>query len=64
MVVSDLRVQELGATAALATARLESTIGDDSSTVTEKGHLTLVFQKIDGAWLVVAEHFSYPTGSS
>lgn len=64
MVVSDLRVQELGAMAALATARLESTIGDDASTVTEKGVLTLVFQKTSGSWLIVAEHFSYPTGPS
>lgn len=62
--IKDLAVQELGPTSAMATAKMETTIGDDATTVTEKGELSLVFRKIGDKWMVVAEHFSYPTGAS
>jgi uncharacterized protein (TIGR02246 family) len=64
MVIKELTVQPLGAEAAVASASLETTIGDDSTTVTENGALTLVFRNIAGKWMVVAEHFSYPPRAS
>lgn len=62
--IKDLIVQELGPASAMATAKMETTIGDDATSVTEKGELSLVFRKIGDKWKVVAEHFSYPTGAS
>lgn len=64
MVISSLSIQALGDEVAVATAGLESSIGDDATTTTEKGMVTLVFRKIEDRWMVVAEHFSYPTGPS
>ncbi len=64
MVIADLSIQALGTEVAVATARLERTIGDDATTVTERGTVNLVFHNVEGKWLVVAEHFSYPTKSS
>jgi uncharacterized protein (TIGR02246 family) len=64
MVISSLSIQALGEEVAVATANLESTIGDDATTTTEKGVVTLVFRKVEDRWMVVSEHFSYPTGAS
>lgn len=64
MTITDLSIQALGPDTAVASAGLERTIGDDSSTVTERGALTLVFHKIEDRWMVAAEHFSYTTGPS
>lgn len=58
--IRELSVVELGSDVALAHARLESTIGDDVTTVTERGVVTLMFRKVEERWKVVAEHFSYP----
>ena len=64
MVISNLSIHALGTAVAVATAGLERSIGDDATTTTERGALTLVFRKIEDRWMVVAEHFSYPTGPS
>lgn len=64
MVIKDLSIQALGSDVAVATAGLERSIGDDATTMTERGALTLVFRKIDDRWMLVTEHFSYPTGPS
>jgi ketosteroid isomerase-like protein len=64
LVITDLSIQALGVDVAVATAGLERTIGDDATTTTERGTLTLVFHRVDTKWLVAAEHFSYPTKSS
>ena len=64
MIITNLSIQSLGDDAAVATAGLERTIGDDATTVTERGSLTLVFRKTAGRWMIATEHFSYPTGPS
>ncbi len=64
MTIKDTSVQDLGGSSALATTSLEITVGDDATSVTETGTLSLIFQKSGDNWLVVAEHFSYPTGAS
>jgi uncharacterized protein (TIGR02246 family) len=61
MSVKDVTIRELGEGAAVVTARRESSIGDGSVTVSENGMLTLALQNQQGRWMVVAEHFSYPT---
>jgi uncharacterized protein (TIGR02246 family) len=63
VIVTDLNIQALGDEVAVATAGLERTIGDDATTTTERGALTLVFHKQDERWMIASEHFSYPTGS-
>lgn len=63
IVISDLNIQALGTDVAVATAGLERNIGDDATTTTVRGSLTLVFHKVAERWLVASEHFSYSTGS-
>jgi len=64
MAMKDVSIRGLGPDAAVVTATRESSIGDGSVTLTEKGVLTLVLEKQQGRWMVVAEHFSYPVGRS
>lgn len=64
MVIKDLSIQPLSPSSAVASATLESSIGDDAATVTERGTLTLVLRKVGEGWKLVSEHFSYPTGAS
>ena len=60
MLVGDLRVRNLGKGTAMASFNVETTIGDDSVSVTEKGLSTLVYRKEADKWVIALEHFSYP----
>lgn len=64
MTFKDVSIREFGPDGAILTATRTSSIGDGSVSVTEVGALSLVLQNHDGQWMVVAEHFSYPTGRS
>ncbi len=64
MAIKDLSIREFGPKGAILTATRTSSIGDGSVSVTETGTLSLVLQNREGKWMVVAEHFSYPTGRS
>ena len=63
IVITDLNIQALGTEVAVATAGLERNIGDDATTTTARGTLTLVFHRVAERWLIASEHFSYPTKS-
>ena len=63
MVITDLNIQALGTEVAVATAGLERNIGDDATTTTARGTVTLVFHKSEERWKIASEHFSYPTGT-
>lgn len=58
VMVRDLQIVALGEDAAVAHAQVETNIGDDSATITERGVLTLVFQRRNDTFQIVAEHFS------
>ncbi|MCP4446276.1 MAG: nuclear transport factor 2 family protein [Myxococcales bacterium] len=62
MSFKDVSIRELGTGIAMIHATRESSMGDGSITVSERGILTLILQNRDGRWMVAAEHFSYPTG--
>lgn len=64
MGMKDVSIRDLGPGVAVVSARRESSIGDGAVTVTETGILTLVVQNQQGRWMVVAEHFSFPTSRS
>ena len=64
MSMKDVVIHEVGDVGALVTATRETSMGDGSVTVTDRGVLTLVLRNQDGRWMVVAEHFSYPTSRS
>lgn len=63
VIITDLNIQALGDEVAVVVAGLERNIGDDATTTTERGALTLVFHKQEERWMIASEHFSYPTGS-
>lgn len=63
MTIKDLHIQSLAPGSAVASAGLETTIGDEATSVTERGTLTLAFRSVDGVWKIVSEHFSYPTSA-
>ena len=60
--LKDIQVQSLGPTSAVATAAMSREVGDDVTTVTEQGALTIVLRKDNDAWLIVSEHYSYKRG--
>lgn len=59
----DIQVASLGPTAATATAVMTRELGDDVTTVTEGGALTVVLRKEADLWVIVAEHYSNKRGS-
>jgi ketosteroid isomerase-like protein len=60
--LKDIQVASLGPTAATATAGMTREVGDDTTTVTESGALTVVLRKDGDAWVIVAEHYSHKKG--
>jgi uncharacterized protein (TIGR02246 family) len=60
--LKDIQVQSLGPGAATATAAMTRELGDDITTVTEGGALTIVLRKEGDHWLIVTEHYSYRRG--
>ena len=61
--LKDIQVSSLGATGATATAAMTREIGDEITTVTEGGALTIVLRRDGENWLIVAEHYSYKRGN-
>jgi ketosteroid isomerase-like protein len=61
--LKDIQVQSLGEAAAVATAAMTREQGDDVTTVTEYGALTIVLRRAGERWLIVTEHYSYRRGS-
>ena len=57
-------VTTLGEGGATFTARLGRELSDGVLTTTDEGFLTLTFAWADGAWQIVAEHYSYAPGGS
>ena len=60
--LKDIQVASLGPTAATATARMAREVGDEVTTVTESGALTVVLRKEADTWVIVAEHYSHKKG--
>jgi ketosteroid isomerase-like protein len=58
--VVEAHVLALGDQGALVEAILERSVGDDVKTIQDRGTLTLAFRLQDGAWKIVAEHYSFP----
>jgi uncharacterized protein (TIGR02246 family) len=61
--LKDIQVASLGPTAATATAGMTREVGDEVTTVTESGALTLVLRKEGDNWVIVAEHYSHKKGN-
>ena len=57
--LKDINVIALGATSATATASMTRELGDDVTTVTESGALTMVLRRDAEQWVIVTEHYSY-----
>lgn len=57
--LKDINVVALGATAATATAGMTRELGDEVTTVTESGALTMVLRRDGDQWVIVTEHYSY-----
>lgn len=62
--LKDIQVQSLGPTAAVATAAMTREQGDDVTTISEGGALTIVLRKDGEQWRIVSEHYSARRGSS
>lgn len=60
--LKDIQVASLGPTSATATASMTREIGDEVTTVTESGALTIVLRKDGDRWVIVAEHYSHTKG--
>ena len=60
--LKDINVVALGATAATATASMTRELGDEVTTVTETGALTMVLRRDGEQWVIVTEHYSYKKG--
>lgn len=60
--LKDINVVALGATAATATAVMTRELGDEVTTVTESGALTMVLRRDGDHWVIVTEHYSYRKG--
>lgn len=60
--LKDIQVASLGPTAATATAAMTREVGDETTTVTESGALTVVLRKEGETWVIVAEHYSHTKG--
>lgn len=61
--LKDIQVMSIGPTAATATASMTRELGDDVTTITESGALTIVLRKHGEGWVIVTEHYSYKRGS-
>lgn len=62
--LKDIQVTGLGETSATATAAMTREIGDETTTVSESGALTLVLRRDGEVWVIVAEHYSHKKGGS
>lgn len=62
LIMNDVAIVAVGGGGALVSADVERSVGDGSTTVTERGVLTLVLREELTGWVIVAEHFSYPVG--
>jgi ketosteroid isomerase-like protein len=60
--LKDINVVALGATSATATAVMTRELGDEVTTVTETGALTMVLRRDGEQWVIVTEHYSYRKG--
>jgi len=63
LTLDDGRVSALGDDGATFSARLTREVSDGAVTVSDAGYLTLTFARTGDAWQIVAEHYSYRTGS-
>jgi ketosteroid isomerase-like protein len=63
LTLDDGRVSALGDGGATFSARLTREVSDGAVTVSDAGYLTLTFARTGDAWQIVAEHYSYRTGS-
>jgi ketosteroid isomerase-like protein len=59
----DMTVVPLGDNAATVTAVMTRELGDDVTTVTDTGALTMVLRRERDRWVIVAEHYSYRKGT-
>jgi ketosteroid isomerase-like protein len=57
--LKDMQVMSLGQTAATVTAAMSREIGDETTTVSENGTLTVVLRRDGDTWLIVTEHYSH-----
>ena len=57
-------VTTLGDDSATFAARMSRELSDGVVTTTDDGFLTLTFVRVDRAWQIVAEHYSYTLGGS
>jgi ketosteroid isomerase-like protein len=57
--LKDMQVLLLAPDVAFAVATMTRELGDNVTTVTETGTLTLVLRKQGPAWLITSEHYSY-----
>lgn len=62
--IEDGVVTTLGADGATFAARMGREMSDGVLTTSDEGVLTLTFVHADGAWQIVAEHYSYALGGS
>jgi ketosteroid isomerase-like protein len=61
--VRDVTVIALGSMGATATGVMTRELGNDVTTLTETGTLTMVLRKDPDGWVIVTEHYSYRKGS-
>jgi ketosteroid isomerase-like protein len=61
--VRDVSVIALGSMGATATGVMTRELGNDVTTLTETGTLTMVLRKDPDGWVIVTEHYSYRKGS-
>ena len=57
-------VTTLGDDSATFAARMSRELSDGVVTTTDDGFVTFTFVRVDHAWQIVAEHYSYPLGGS
>jgi ketosteroid isomerase-like protein len=60
--LKDINVVTMGPTSATATAVMTRELGDEVTTVTETGALTMVLRRDGEQWVIVTEHYSYRKG--
>lgn len=59
----DMTVVPLGDNAVTVTAAMTRELGNDVTTVTETGALTMVLRRQHDTWVIVTEHYSYRKGT-
>jgi len=57
--LKEVQISALAPSAAVGIATMTRDSGDGVTSVHEVGALTLVFQKLEAGWRIVAEHYSY-----